>query len=51
MVLVRCYGEHSLMWVREADLEEFDMEDSGKFHQLKAWGRQNNKSVPLPHQI
>lgn len=34
------------MWVKEGDLEAFDMEDSSKFHQLKAWGRQHNKSVP-----
>ena len=31
------------MWVKEADLEEFSMEDSSKFHTLRAWGRQHSK--------
>ena len=30
MVLVRFYGEHSTMWVRESELEDFDIEDNPK---------------------
>lgn len=33
------------MWVKEADLEEFDIEDTNKVYQLRAWGRQHNKLV------
>lgn len=31
------------MWVKETELEDFDIEDENRFQQLKAWGRQHNK--------
>lgn len=35
------------MWVREYELEDFDIEDNPKFQMLKTWGRQHHKYVSL----
>lgn len=45
-VLVRFYGEGSLMWVAEGSLCEGPLEDS-HIAQLQAWGRLNRKCVGL----
>jgi hypothetical protein len=47
-ILVRFYGEHSSMWVREADLTEW--EPASPAHQLlvealRGWGRKHSKCV------
>ena len=47
-VLVHFYGEHSSMWVKDTDLMPLDMDDHGKIHDLKAWGREHHKSATSP---
>jgi len=43
LVLVRFYGEHSSMWVKEEELVALDMGDLTKLHDLRAWGRHHHK--------
>ncbi len=44
-MLVHFYGEHSLMWVKEAELQPLDLDDGAKVHDLKLWGREHHKSA------
>lgn len=45
MLLVRFYGEHSNMWVREEDCELPPPDEGEHLCQLRAAGRQHNKCV------
>lgn len=43
LVVVRFYGEHSNMWVREEDCEQPPEDETDLVRQFKSWGRQHNK--------
>ena len=44
LVLVRFYGEHSTMWVKESDCElPADVDEAELERQFRAWARAHNK--------
>ena len=45
-ILVRFYGERSLMWAKESDLEEGALTPR-HIADLQAWGRTRQKCAPL----
>lgn len=45
-MLVRFYGERSMMWVREEDLQEGSLDD-GHVAEMQNWERLHRKYTPL----
>lgn len=44
---MRFYGERSMMWVREEDVQEGSLDDS-HVEEMQIWGRLHKKCVWLP---